>query len=102
VAKYEELSLARLYPKVIDRHPELLVFFPHYKQDYIPTRSFFWKIYCSQFPLEVELILTKSHKKRVNTELNQPGEMIMIRNDVLQELEKASFVSSKLLLFNTE
>ena len=36
VPKFEELSLSLVYPKALNKFPELEDYFPHYDENYVP------------------------------------------------------------------
>ena len=71
-------------------------YFPDYSDKYLPPRDFFWAIFSTLHPNTVRKIIKKSQEKRVANEENQEEELIRVRDDFLEQLERTAYESSKL------
>ena len=70
-------------------------YFPHYNDKYLPPREFFWGVFSTLHPNTVKRIIKRAHEKRVSTDENQEEELIRVRDDILEQLEKTAYESSK-------
>ena len=73
-------------------------YFPDYSDKFLPPRDFFWSIFSTLHPNTVRKIIKKSQEKRVANEENQEEELIRVRDDFLEQLERTAYESSKLAL----
>ena len=60
VPKFEELSLSLVYPKALNKFPELEDYFPHYDENYVTPRDFFWGIFSTQYPEYVKKLIKRA------------------------------------------
>ena len=98
VPKYEELCLEVIYVKALDKFPEMEDYFPNYSDKYLPPRDFFWTIFSTLHTNTVRKIIKRSQEKRIVNEENHEEELIRVRDDILEMLEKTAYESSKHLL----
>ena len=88
--------MSKVYDKVIDWFPDLLKYMPTDNEDGgYPPRKYFWDVFATLEPDVVKSILTKSHEGRAINEESKENDMIVVRSDLLNELENTSYVSSK-------
>ena len=73
-------------------------YFPDYSDKFLPPRDFFWSIFSTLHPNTVRKIIKRSQEKRVSNEENQEEELIRVRDDFLEQLERTAYESSKINL----
>ena len=93
--KYDELCLEVVYAKALDKYPEMEDYFPNYSDKYLPPWDFFWSIFSTLHSDTVRKVIKRSQEKRLINEENKEEELIRVRDDMLDMLEKAAYESSK-------
>ena len=82
IPRYDELSIKKVYPTIIAWFQDLEVYFPHYDDDYVPPRNFFWPVFNTLHPEVVKTIIGRSHTKRIEGDHDEKGEKIHIWDDI--------------------
>ena len=97
VPKYMDITLSKIYKSALEKFPDLIDYFPHYEDDYIPPRDFFWNVLNAVKPGFVRLILKQQQDKRFGIgEGADEGKLIEIRADLYDEIMNASHIHCKL------
>ena len=42
--------MTRVYPMMLEKLPGLIDFFPHYDEEYLPQKDFFWTVFKTAYP----------------------------------------------------
>ena len=64
VPKFNELVLSKIYKSALQKVPELIDYLPHYEEDYLPPRDFFWVVLNALNPGLVSALLKQQQDKR--------------------------------------
>jgi len=96
IPRFSELSIKQTYPKIIEKFPDIEPYFPHYDHDYCPPRRFFWVVFSSLHSKVCKKIINKAQVSRVANPDGKDGELVWIRDDILENIHLASYESSKL------
>ena len=94
VPKYQELNVHTFY-EYVKKKPELSIYFPDYKKSQKPERQFLFNIIGNADPDFLNAKIDEAHKKRMSREVAEDSEKIEIRADILEELMKTNYESSK-------
>ena len=94
VPKYPELNVHTFY-EYVKKKPELSIYFPDYKKSQKPERQFLFNIIGNADPNFLNAKIDEAHKKRMSGEVAEDSEKIEIRADILEELMKTNYESSK-------
>jgi hypothetical protein len=83
VPKFIDVTLSKIYRQTLQKFPELMQYFPHYDEEYIPPRQFFWDVVNALKPEFVKSIVQECLEKRCGTgEEADEMELIKIRTDI--------------------
>ena len=80
---------------VCEKKPELSIYFSDYKKSKKPERQFLFNIIGNADPDFLNAKIDEAHKKRMSGEVAEDSEKIEIRADILEELMKTNYESSK-------
>jgi len=96
VPKFLEISLELIYKEALSLFPDLIDYFPHYDDSYVPPWNFFWSILQTLKPQYYKKVMDACYEKRfkVGEEMNEM-EMIEIRPDVYNEIMNSAYFGSK-------
>ena len=50
VPNHKSLEVTRVYPMMLEKLPGLIDFFPHYDEEYLPQKDFFWTVFKTAYP----------------------------------------------------
>jgi len=96
VPKFEELSLSKVYKKILQKYRNVEDYMPQYEEEgYMPPRQFFWDVLNTLEPQFIKKLLNNAHSKWVDGEEGDLKDKILIRSDVLEAIQNASFISRK-------
>ena len=96
MAHYDELAMSIIYEKVLLKFLDVAKYMPRTTEGRKPPRQFFWNVFNTLHPDVVKDILQACHNKRgIDEEDKQQDEVIVIRADILDQIEAASFQPSK-------
>ena len=97
IPRYDELALSWTFNIITDRYPDVLEYMPSGDQadSPYPPRQFFYSIFATLHNDVMRNILRKCHEGRVAGDESKESELIVIQPYLLEELEAATFVSSK-------
>ena len=94
VPKYPELNAHTFY-EYVKKKPELSIYFPDYKKSQKSERQFLFNIIGNNDPDFLNAKIDEAYKKRMWREVAEDSEKIEIRADILEELMKTNYESSK-------
>ena len=91
-----DISLDKMYEETLRNFPELIDYFPHYDDGYVPPWDFFWNIVQALKPKYVRDLIDACNEKWCGVGEDQDEmEMIEIRTDLLQEIMRTNYYRSK-------
>ena len=64
VPKFMDISLDKIYSESLSLYLDLIDYFPHYDDNYVPQRDFFWNILQSLKPAYYKKLIDGCHEKR--------------------------------------
>ena len=47
---YPAVVMKDIYEEVLRKHPDMKRYFPHYFEEYVSPRDFFWPLYRTMYP----------------------------------------------------
>ena len=103
MAQYDELAMSLIYDKVLLKFIDVAKYMPRTSEGRKPPRQFFWNVFNTLHPQVVKDILKACHDKRgIDEEDKREEEVIVIRADILDQIEAATFQPSKSLTIREE
>jgi hypothetical protein len=94
VPQYEELSSERIYPRAKRYIENLPLYFPDYKDNYVPPRKFFWDIFNTLDNEIAEVFVSYGIEQRAKSD-TVPKDEIEIEEDIYKEISNNFFHSRK-------
>jgi len=72
---------------MLEKLPGLKDFFPHYDEDYLPQKDFFWTVFRSAYPKECKQLIDEAMKLKAGDD-EENGDMIAISQEFLKEMQE--------------
>jgi hypothetical protein len=104
VPHYKELKIETIFDEVVEKHKEMVEYFPLYEPDsdatelqkpYLPPKPFFWIVYTTLYKAEAAAKIESERKKRYLKDEKEKCKTIMIDTKILDVLQGSSFFSKK-------
>ena len=95
IPRFDELSISNIFKPLLKEYPHVEKYFPTYKEKYLPSRDFFWKVFTTLKYDVTNDYINKLRSLKHKEKEKESERTIEINEEILDELYNAQYFSKK-------